>query len=239
MAFASRRGCKTDLLAGIDEDSAGCVARLDPWRDLIQDPLGLGATARSSRRERMETHDDGTRAERMCLTPRWSGRRRVVHAAVEVGAPLSRATTDAGYHRPALTWPTRRCGPSFEWDSDEPQRWLNPLGLSEGLVLLDRTGEFALVRHRQLNGKHVRHRRPLTRTAPRRPAPGAQRSPGVGVGAGPHPLCPSETKRVSHHGVGDWPQHGHHREVAEYGVLFIDPDDSGKGSAIRPASVRR
>ena len=64
-------------------------------------------------------------------------------SAVGAGPPYHGLRTDAGYHQACFDVGD---GPSltelqFEWDRDEPDRWLNPLGLSgRDTVLLDRTG---------------------------------------------------------------------------------------------------
>ena len=57
--------------------------------------------------------------------------------------PYHGLRSDAGYHRGCfgVDDPTRLTEVQLEWDRDEPDRWLNPLGLSgRDTVLLDRTG---------------------------------------------------------------------------------------------------
>ena len=140
---------KQDLLAGIDEDDCtGCVARLDPWRDhKFRDPLGLGDD-----RPFLPEGTDGNLtlvapagAERMCLTYEVVGSTGglFMRAVEGLDRPYHGLRTDAGYHQACVD--VARSDAlrtiTFEWDSDEPQRWLNPLGLSgRDTVLLDRTG---------------------------------------------------------------------------------------------------
>ena len=140
---------KQDLLAGIDEDDCtGCVARLDPWRDhKFRDPLGLGDD-----RPFLPEGTDGNLtlvapagAERMCLTYEVVGSTGglFMRAVEGLDRPYHGLRTDAGYHQACVD--VARSDAlrtiTFEWDSDEPQRWHNPLGLSgRDTVLLDRTG---------------------------------------------------------------------------------------------------
>ena len=84
-------------------------------------------------------------AERMCLTYEVVGSTGglFMRAVEGLDRPYHGLRTDAGYHQACVD--VARSDAlrtiTFEWDSDEPQRWLNPLGLSgRDTVLLDRTG---------------------------------------------------------------------------------------------------
>ena len=137
------------LLEGISEgDCTGCTPRLDPWRDhKFRDPLGLG--------EERPFLPEGTEgnltvaapaeAARVCLTYEVVGSTGglFLRAPSGLDRPYHGLRSDAGYHQACFDVGD---GPSltelqFEWDRDEPDRWLNPLGLSgRDTVLLDRTG---------------------------------------------------------------------------------------------------
>lgn len=136
-------------LEGImEEDCLSCTARLDPWRDhKFRDPLGLG--------EERPFLPEGTagnlsvaapaNAVRVCLTYEIVGSTGglFLRAPAGLDRPYHGLRSDAGYHQACFDVAD---GPSLndvqiEWDRDEPDRWLNPLGLSgRDTVLLDRTG---------------------------------------------------------------------------------------------------
>ncbi|MGA0353026.1 MAG: hypothetical protein ACO3NY_05175 [Poseidonia sp.] len=137
------------LLDGIDEeDCTGCITRVDPWRDhKFRDPLSLG--------EDRPFLPEGTagnlsitapaEAVKLCLTYEVVGATGGLFLRGPEGLdrPYHGLRTDAGYHQACfgVDNPSTLTDVQFEWDRDEPGRWLNPLGLSgRDTVLLDRTG---------------------------------------------------------------------------------------------------
>ena len=137
------------LLDGIEEeDCTACITRLDPWRDhKFRDPLGLG--------EDRPFLPEGTEgnlsvvapegAVKMCMTYEVIGATGGLYLRGPEGLdrPYHGLRSDAGYHQACfgVDDPTRLTEVQIEWDRDEPDRWLNPLGLSgRDTVLFDRTG---------------------------------------------------------------------------------------------------
>ena len=121
---------------------------MDPWRDhKFRDPLELGEERPflPEGTEGILTVAAPAEAARVCLTYEVVGSTGglFLRAPSGLDRPYHGLRSDAGYHQACFDVGD---GPSltelqFEWDRDEPDRWLNPLGLSgRDTVLLDRTG---------------------------------------------------------------------------------------------------
>lgn len=137
------------VLDGIDEaDCPACTARVDPWRaHKFRDPMNLGDD-----RPFLPEGTTGTvrlsppaSATKLCLTYEIVGTTDALYLQAPQGLdrPYHGLRTDAGYHQACFGVDniTSLTEVRLEWDADEPQRWLNPLGLSgRDTVLLDRTG---------------------------------------------------------------------------------------------------
>jgi hypothetical protein len=137
------------VLNGIDEDDCpACTARVDPWRaHKFRDPMNLGDD-----RPFLPEGTTGTvrlsppaSATKLCLTYEIVGTTDALYLQAPQGLdrPYHGLRTDAGYHQACFGVDniTSLTEVRLEWDADEPQRWLNPLGLSgRDTVLLDRTG---------------------------------------------------------------------------------------------------
>ena len=137
------------VLDGIDEDDCpACTARVDPWRaHKFRDPMNLGDD-----RPFLPEGTTGTlrlsppaSATKLCLTYEIVGTTDALYLQAPQGLdrPYHGLRTDAGYHQACFGVDniTSLTEVRLEWDADEPQRWLNPLGLSgRDTVLLDRTG---------------------------------------------------------------------------------------------------
>ena len=137
------------VLDGIDEaDCPACTARVDPWRaHKFRDPMNLGDD-----RPFLPEGTTGTvrlsppvSATKLCLTYEIVGTTDALYLQAPQGLdrPYHGLRTDAGYHQACFGVDniTSLTEVRLEWDANEPQRWLNPLGLSgRDTVLLDRTG---------------------------------------------------------------------------------------------------
>jgi hypothetical protein len=136
-------------LTGIDEsDCDGCETRLDPWRDhKFRDPLNLGTDR--------PFLPEGTAGVLRIVAPREATELCVVYEVIGQPAalylqsssglerPFHGLRTDAGYHQACFKVEDASALEELglSWKSEEPSRWVNPLGLSgRDTVLLDRTG---------------------------------------------------------------------------------------------------
>ena len=136
-------------LTGIDEsDCVGCETRLDPWRDhKFRDPLNLGTDR--------PFLPEGTAGMLRIVAPQEAVELCVVYEVIGQPAalylqsssglerPFHGLRTDAGYHQACFGVENASALEelALSWKSEEPSRWVNPLGLSgRDTVLLDRTG---------------------------------------------------------------------------------------------------
>lgn len=140
---------EVSLPKGIDEtDCDACVERLDPWRNhKFRDPLGLGED-----RPFLPEGTPGTLrldqplgAKQLCLVYEIIGNSEGLYLQSNSGLerPFHGLRTDAGYHQSCFTLTDDAPLESlnFTWKRDDPQRWVNPMGLSgRDNVLLDATG---------------------------------------------------------------------------------------------------
>ena len=139
----------TPMLQGIDErDCAACTARVDPWQDhKFRDPLNLG-----NDRPFLPEGTAGSlllspplQATEVCLVYETVGQPAALYLQSATGLvrPFHRLDTAAGYHQTCyeISNTSELEAFSFSWKNDEPNRWVNPLGLSgRDTVLFDRTG---------------------------------------------------------------------------------------------------
>jgi hypothetical protein len=140
---------KTPLLTGLDEaDCKDCTARLDPWRDhKFRDPLNLG-NDRPFLPEGTPTDlrlQPPTGYAKVCLMYEVIGQPSAIYVNATSGLerPFHALQSTAGYHQTCfeLNATTALDTLSVSWKSEEPSRWVNPLGLSgRDTVLLDQTG---------------------------------------------------------------------------------------------------
>ncbi|MBR68109.1 MAG: hypothetical protein CMA86_01180 [Euryarchaeota archaeon] len=140
---------KTATLSGIDEeDCDACVTRMDPWRNhKFRDPLQLGEDRPflAEGTEGLLTLEQPAGARKMCLVYEVVGTLEGLYlqSATGLEQPFHGLRTDAGYHQACFSLEDDASLASVEltWKRDEPQRWINPMGLSgRDNVLLDSTG---------------------------------------------------------------------------------------------------
>ena len=147
--FTPRETHRFTCSTGISEEDC-TLARLGWIRGEITNSgtrLDSGKSARFCPKARKATSPllHRRRRQGVCLTYEVVGSTGglFLRATSGLDRPYHGLRTDAGYHQACFDVGD---GPSltelqFEWDRDEPDRWLNPLGLSgRDTVLLDRTG---------------------------------------------------------------------------------------------------
>lgn len=139
----------TPVLLGVDEaDCSACTARVDPWvNHKFRDPLGLGED-----RPFLEEGTPSTLemsgpmgATEVCLVYEVIGKVEGLYLQSTTGLerPFHGLRTDAGYHQSCFALDNNGTldNVTLSWKAEQPDRWVNPLGLSgRDTVLLDRTG---------------------------------------------------------------------------------------------------
>ncbi|HJM54823.1 MAG TPA: hypothetical protein QGI72_01105 [Poseidonia sp.] len=132
-----------------ENDCSQCESRLDPWRDhRFRDPLGLG-DSRLFIKEGTSATVTVTRPvgdfSELCLVYETIGNTKGMDIQSDKGLerPYQSLKTQAGYHHHCMELKEDESISqiNFLWESEEPSRFINPLGLSgRDNVMIDSTG---------------------------------------------------------------------------------------------------